>query len=360
MVPLLLACFALAACTGDPPPPPPPAPSSPVAPSPSTTAVAPLGPLVGKQATGSTGVRLLLLQTTLSVFNADTGSDLPISRPFGADRTNWMTRVGTAVVVSSAATCTTNACDPQADLLVYDRVDSPPRSLGKAYSFGPAADGTALWMIRDAGNGQCLLERQPLTGAAPGSGSPASCNTGVDGETRGGLLLRITTPAGSQLVLIDPATGRTVQQLPQFVATSPDYLLSADGNTFSLLDVRSGAKHPVPKPATQADPQSASLSRDGRYFAVVFADPSISGTPNQSYDLWLFDLVKTSWVHPPSMPIGIDSKHAALDWTATDDVVLAPGTPGTGLGIWRAGQAAWTLTKAPLPSGWQGNAMLVI
>jgi hypothetical protein len=322
--------------------------------------VVPLGPLVGKQATGPTGIRLLLAQTRPSVFDVDTGGDVPISGPFSADRTNWTTRVGTAMVVSSSVTCTSNACDPQAQVLVYDRVDGPPRSLGKAYSTGPSADHAALWMIRDAGNGQCVLERQPLSGAAPGSSSPASCDTGVVGENFGGLLLRITTPAASQVVLIDPATGRTVQQFPQFVAMTPDYLFSADGTKFSLFSGRSGAKRPVPKPATQADPQNASLSRDGRYFAVVFADPSISGTKDQSYDLWLFDLFTVSWVHPPSMPVGIDSKHATLDWTTTGDVVLATGTPGAGLGIWRPGQAAWTLTKAPLPSDWRGNTMLVI
>lgn len=320
--------------------------------------VVPLGPLVGTPATKPTGVRLLLPTSTPSEFDVDTGATVPLPGALPGDRTNWFTRIGTALVLSSFPTCTPQACDALSDLLVYDSPDHPPRSLGKAYGFGPSRDGMALWVIRVDGKDQCHLELQPLSGARPGSASTADCNTVIVGEDPAGLVLQTTNAGLSQTVLVDPGTGRTLRQFSSFGAMTPNYLLIGAGAGLSLLDARTGATRPVPSPTAIPGPVNTALSRDGRYLAVEFGDPAVGGTGNEAYDLWLLDLAKASWVHPPSMPVGINIKQAAFDWTAAGDVVLATGFAGAGVGIWRPGQVAWTLTKAPLPA-LQGTTIAV-
>jgi hypothetical protein len=304
-------------------------------------------------------VRLLLPTSTPSEFDVDTGAAVPLPGALPGDRTNWLTRIGTTLVLSSFPTCTPQACEAVADLLVYDSVDHPPRSLGKAYGFGPSRDGTAVWVIRVDGKDQCHLELQPLSGARPGSGSTADCGTVILGENPAGLVLQTTNAGLSQTVLVDPATGRTLRQFSSFGAMTPNYLLIGEGAGLSLLDARTGATRPVRRPTAIPGPGKTALSRDGRYLAVEFGDPAVGGTSNEAYDLWLLDLTKASWVHLPSMPVGIDIKQAAFDWTAAGDVVLATGVPGAGVAIWRPGQAAWTLTKAPLPA-LQGTAIVVV
>jgi hypothetical protein len=344
VIPLLFACLVLAACSGTPAPPPP------------------LGPMRGTPPTHPTGIRLVVPSVTPSVLTADTGVSAPIpGAPTGKlnVRQNWVIRVGNTAVIGSAPKCNAYGCLDPADVLVYDK-SGPLRSLGKARSFAASADAQGLWMIRDDGNKQCHLELQPLSGAKPGPSSPAACSTVLIGENRAGLALRITTNGPSQTVVIDPATGRTIQQYSSLIAMTPDQLLVSEAeNTLTLVDPRSEAKHPVSWPAQGSQPGNAVLSRDGRYLAVPFVDPSVDGTSHQSYDLWLLDLIDLSWVHPPSMPIEVDVANEALDWTAAGDVVIAGPETETGVGSWRPGQDAWTLTPGPLLPGWTATMVSI-
>lgn len=349
LVPLLLGCLVLAACSADP------APAQPVF-STSYPPPPPLGPLHGSPPAGPTGVRLLLPTNPPTLFDADTGRSEPVpGTPTGPDRANYVFRPGAVPFIDSTSPkdCE-ETCSVPPSILVYDKPGGPARLLGQARTFGGSADGKAVWMMRQDSPGTCELVRVPLDGGPAGAGSPADCDTGIGGENHSGLLLRFTSPE-FRSVLIDPASGRTLQQFGPVLAIAPDYLLAKEGNGFTLFDARTGKPRKVDAPPTTGDSVVASVSRDGRYFAVSFGDESISGTGTESYDLWLLDAEKGTWQHAPSMPAKLNLKTAALDWTTAGDVVLADSSAGLGVALWKPGTPNWTITKTPVPGGWLGS-----
>jgi hypothetical protein len=349
LVPLLLGCFVLAACTAEPAPAPPISSTS-YPPPP------PLGPLRGTPPTGPTGIRLLLPTTPPTLLDADTGRSEPVpGTPAGADRVNYVFRPGDVPFIDSTSPkdCA-ETCSVPPTVLAYDKPGGPARPLGQARTFGGSADGKAVWMMRQDSPGGCELVRVPLDGSPAGPGSSADCDTAVGGENHSGLLLRFF---GQELrsVLIDPASGRTLQQFGEVLAIAPDYLLAKEGDGFILFNARTGQPRKVDAPPSAGDSVAATVSRDGRHFAVSFGDQSISGTDTESYDLWLLDAETGTWLHPPSMPAKLDLKKTAVDWTTAGDVVLADSSAGLGVALWKPGTPTWTITKTPVPGGWFGT-----
>ncbi|WP_409461910.1 hypothetical protein [Amycolatopsis sp. GA6-003] len=338
MAALVAAGCLLTSCTSGPPAPVLP----PSSPRPAPTTPPPTG-LDGLVATGGIGVELLLATSPPTVFDADSGVRGTLPGVPGGPRVVSVLRVGHTPVVLTAPTCQQSGCAP-ADVYVYLGL-SPPRSLGKAVSAAAGADGTSVWLIREDGPDLCRLEHVALTGDSFGRGTVASCRTLVRVETAHGLLITVGGGTAETVdVLIDPATGRTVQQSPRILAAAGDRLVLGGLTDLAVLDLRSGARKSVTLPVPQPHPYVLP-SRDGNVAAVDFGTPSFPGTGTQTRDLWLLNLADGTWQQAPSMPFSTENlKHSGLEWTEAGDLVLDDGV----VGAWHPGEPAWRLGKAKL------------
>ncbi|WP_215548702.1 hypothetical protein [Amycolatopsis sp. CA-230715] len=323
---LLLACLLLSSCAA----PPPPRAEEPVP-----------GPLLVEP--GSGGIRLVLPTSPPMV--VENGRARPIPGIPAGDRVTSVVRVGTTPVLLSARRCGPSCTEP-ADVYAWSK------PLGRAYSVAPAADGTAVWMIRDGGT-PCLLQRVPLDGTAPGEAQPASCQTAVRGEDRDGLLITVNSGRPEALdVLIDPGTGRTVQQFPRIAAVAGGSLLALGLVDFTAHELGTGRSRTVPRPVPNGRPGVVVPSRDGRLLAVPFEDLEWHGGTTRSLDLWVLDLDGGDrWTHAPSMPVSTDFTADALDWTADGDLVLTGTFAGktSSAAAWRPGESRWRSIASELP-----------
>jgi hypothetical protein len=230
-----------------------------------------------------------------------------------------------------------------------------PRSLGKAVSAAPGADGASVWLIRQDSPSLCRLEHVALSGNSLGDPTVAACRTTVRVETSHGLLITVNSGTANTVdVLIDPATGRTVQQAPRILAAAGDRLVLGELTDLTLLDLRSGARKPVSPPVPQPNP-TVLPNRAGDLAAVDFGTPSWRGTGQQTRDLWLLNLTDGTWQQVPSMPYTTEHlKSSGLDWSEAGDLVLDDGV----VAAWHPGEPAWRLGKAKLAGAQQAAAVL--
>ncbi|RSM37057.1 hypothetical protein DMA12_38130 [Amycolatopsis balhimycina DSM 5908] len=333
-------------CTGETPAPPSPSPSTTT-----TTPPAPATGLTGIPATGGIGVTALL-PTGPTLFDADRG---PTATPPGYPGGLGVLRVGEQAVLT-AYPAGAGHNDPF-EMFAYTGASNPPRSLGRAWSVVPGADQESAWLIRQDAPDSCRLQRVSLSGEELGHGQSASCRTEVRAETSHGLLIRINSGSPESTdALIDPETGRTVRQYPRILGATGDWLLLDGFTDLRLLNLRDGSTKPLTRPASGGGPPTVVPSRDGRVFAVDFADPSYRG-PRQSRDIWLLSPDTQAWEHAPGMPFITDhlKQGGGIDWSEAGDLVLADGV----LAAWHPGEPRWRLGKATLPDGeWNGIAVL--
>ncbi|WP_460438389.1 hypothetical protein [Amycolatopsis stemonae] len=341
----------LSGCTGEATP-PPPAPSS-TAP-PTAVPTLPNG-LAGVPATGGIGVTALIPTTGPTLFDADRG---PAATPPGYPSGD----VGLSVVrVGASAVFTAAPRDPKdtrpLDVFAYTGPATPPRSLGRAWSVAPDAEGTGVWVIRQDAPDACRLQHVSLDGGELGHGQSASCRTLVRAGTRHGLLITIDSGvAESTDALIDPETGRTVQQAPRILGVAGDWMLLDGLIDLTLVDLRTTVRKQLSRPAVGSTP-TVVPSRDGAVWAADFANPAYRGTSTQTHDLWLLHPDGPAWEHAAAMPFVTEhlKRGGGLDWTGAGDLVLADGV----LAAWHPGEPAWRMGKAALPaSEWSGIAVL--
>jgi hypothetical protein len=304
-------------------------------------------------ATGGIGVSALLPTTGPTLFDADRG---PAGTPPGypGDAGLGVLRAGRSAVFTAYSR---TAPDSEPDeVLAYTGPSSPPRSLGRAWSVAPAADG-GTWLIRQDAPDSCRLQHVSVDGADVGRGGPASCRTRVRAETARGLLITVGSGAAESTdVLIDPRTGRTVQQAPRILAVAGDHMLLDGLTDLTLVDLRDNSRRQLSRPAVGRAP-AVVPSRDGSVFAVDFAVSAYRNTSTQLRDLWLLRPATPSWEHAPGMPFVTQhlKRGGGLDWTDQGDLVLADGV----LAAWHPGEPAWRLGEAALPAGdWSGIVVL--
>jgi hypothetical protein len=342
----------LAGCTAEAPSPPP---------SPSATTTAPTAPptlpegLAGSPTTGGIGITALVPTTGPTLFDADRG---PVATPPGypgGDVGLSVVRVGTHAVLTAYPSGTGR--DDPFEILVYTGAASPPRSLGRAWSVAPAVDGESVWLIRQDAPDTCRLQRVSLSGGEFAHGQSASCHTQVRAGTPHGLLITINSDAAESTdALIDPETGRTVQQAPRILGVAGDRMLLDGLTEFTLVNLRDNSRRQLSRPVVARTP-TVVPSRDGGIWAVDFANPAYRGTSTQTRDLWLLRLDGPDWEHVAAMPFITEhlERGGGFDWSDSGDLVLADGV----LAAWHPGEPAWRLGKAALPTTtWSGFALL--
>jgi hypothetical protein len=307
--------------------------------------------LHGVTATGGIGVTALLPTTGPTFFDADRG---PAGSPPGYPGGD----VGMSVVrVGKSAVLTTHHDKDPSDVFVYTGPASPPRSLGRAWSVAPGVDAASVWVIRQDAPDSCRLQHVNLDGGELGHGQSASCHTQVRAETKNGLLITINADgAESTDALIEPETGRTVQQSPRILAVAGDRMLLDGLTDLTLVDLRDNSRKQLSRPTIGPAP-TVVPSREGALFAADFAVHSYRATNTQLRDVWLLRPDSLSWEHAPGMPFVTQhlTDGGGMDWSDTGDLVLADGV----LAAWHPGEPSWRLGKAALPAGdWGGITVL--
>lgn len=297
----------------------------------------------------------LLPTTGPTLFDADRG---PVATPPGfpgGDLGLSVLRVGKQAVLTAYPSDTHNT-EPF-EILAYTGPASPPRSLGRAWSVAPAVDGESVWVIRQDAPDSCRLQRVSLSGVESGHGQSASCRTQVRAGTPHGLLITINSDvAESTDALIDPETGRTVQQAPRILAVGGDWMLLDGLTELTLVDLRDDSRKQLSRPVVGRTP-TVVPSRDGGIWAVDFADPAYRSTSTQTRDLWLLRTGGPDWEHVAAMPFITEhlKRGGGFDWSEAGDLVLADGV----LAAWHPGEPRWRMGKAALPAGdWSGFAVL--
>lgn len=321
-----------------------PAPITSSPPEPSALQPPPSG-LAGVTATGGIGITALLSTVPPTLFDSDKG---PVGTPTGYrggdDRLYSVFRVGPTPVFLAYSPCASNGADCQiAEVLVYTGPTTPPSSLGKASTFAEGADGQSLWLVRRDAPDQCRLQHVKLTGAEIGHSQPAACTTGVRAETKHGLLITVNSGAAEHTdVLIDPETGRTIQQAPEILIVVGDYMLLSGLADLTLVDLRDGSRKQLRGPSAGHYPAMAA-SRDGTMLAVDFADPAWRSTNIQVRDVWILNLTTIEWQHAPGMPYTTQNlKSGGLSWSEAGDVVLLDDV----FAAWHPGEPTWRLGRA--------------
>ncbi|WP_372667511.1 hypothetical protein [Amycolatopsis kentuckyensis] len=332
------AVVLLSACTNklEAPPPPP----------------GPLAELSGIQATGGIGVTALLPTVAPTLFDADRGPAATLPGYPGGDVRFDVVRVGKHLVLTVRPQYPKDA-EPS-EILEYTGPASPPRSLGRARSAGPDADGEGVWLVRQDAPDDCRLQHVSFTNGELGRGLPASCRTGVRAETRHGLLITINADAAESTdALIEPATGRTVRQAPRILGAAGDWLLLDGLTDLTLVDLRDNSSKKLSRPSIGAAP-TVVPSREGAIWAVDFADSAYRHTNTQTRDIWLLRPDGPTWDHAPGMPFVTEHLQRGFDWSEAGDLVLADDV----LAAWHPGEPQWRLGQAKLPKGtWSGLAV---
>lgn len=333
----------LAGCTTDAPAP------APVTPSPATPSALSPPPSGLAGVTATIGIKALLSTIPPTLFDSDKGPvGTPIGYPGGDDRLYSVFRVGTTPVFLAYSPCSSNGANCEiAEVLVHTGPTTPPSSLGKASSFAEGADGQSIWLIRRDAPDKCRLQHVKLTGAEIGHSQPAACTTGVRAESKHGLLITINSGAAEHTdVLIDPETGRTIQQQPEILAVVGDFMLLNGLADLTLVDLRDGSRKQVRGPSNGHYPAMAA-SRDGTMLAVDFADPAWRSTNIQVRDIWLLKLPSLEWLHAPGMPYTTENLNSGgLSWSEAGDLVLLDDV----FAAWHPGEPAWRLGKAKVTS----------
>ncbi|WP_326567336.1 hypothetical protein VSH64_36685 [Amycolatopsis rhabdoformis] len=295
-------------------------------------------------------MQLLLATSPPTVFDADTGVKGTVSGVPGGDRLVSLQRVGHTPVILTSPPCQ-RTCQP---FDVYAGTTAVP--LGQAVSLAPGADADSVWVIRQDAPDSCRLEHVSLAGKTLGGGSVASCSTNLREETSHGLLITVNNGTAETVdVLIDPDTGRTVQQAPSILAAIGDRLILGGLTDLTVVDLRDGSRKKIQPPVVQSSPVIVP-SREGGFAAVDFGSPAWHSTDIQTRDVWLLDLGDLTWQQAPSMPYSTGTlKHSSLDWTDHGDLVLDDGV----VAAWHPGEPAWRLGKAKLTGALQTAAVSV-
>ncbi|WP_410608943.1 hypothetical protein [Amycolatopsis sp. lyj-109] len=290
-----------------------------------------------------------------TLFDADRGAAAtPPGYPGGDVRLD-VVRAGKHVVLTVRPPYTQDA-EPS-EILEYTGPSSPPRSLGRAWSAAPAADGEGVWLIRQDGPDDCRLQHVSFAGGELGRGQSASCRTQVRTETKHGLLITINAGAAESTdALIEPATARTVRQAPRILGAAGDWLLLDGLTDLTLVDLRDNSSQKLSRPSIGPAP-TVVPSREGAIWAVDFANPTYRNTSTQVRDIWLLRPDGPTWDHSPGMPFVTEhlNRGGGFGWSAAGDLVLADRV----LAAWHPGEPQWRLSQTALPAGnWSGFAVL--
>ena len=299
---------------------------------------------------GTTGLRLLVDDSTPFTFDVDTGAVTRL-QGLGARRHD-----GYVLAVSrNAAVLVDVRSSPLTRQLYLARSDrTTVTALGAARDVVPDADSLGVWVTRVTSKAHCVLLRIGLDGRG-GAGRAIPCAWVIRPGGSLGLVVR-------RARVIDPATGRTVMTSRRgVIAVAGDRLLLAGVNRhdrpgdtlaakLALLDSSTGTERTVRVPATTGSLEDPALDPRGRYLALPFGNPSHRLSGSQVLDVWVVDTLTGAVTHVPAMPAYVHLKATSIQWTYDGRLVLlGEDDDGAFVAVWRPGQRTLPLERVRLP-----------
>jgi hypothetical protein len=218
------------------------------------------------------------------------------------------------------------------------------------------ASASASWVLTWPRSGRCTLRLEP--GSRPAVAVP--CGS-VGSDTPAGLVIS----RGSEVMLVDPRTGRTLERFAvhgQFdvisgsvalMSTSPG--IPDEGDAFptglTLVNLSTGARTHLQWPSIFRFGYRVFAEPHGSLVAVEFADPAYAGS--QASDVWLLDPRTGVFTHLPGFPILEHLKFSDIAWTSDHRlVVVAQGGGRTAIGVWHSGSAQLRVGTVPQLAGY--------
>lgn len=175
--------------------------------------------------------------------------------------------------------------------------------LGSALAIVPSREGQAVWMLRRARGGGCVIDELRLDGQASGRGWRVDCHTEPVAELRAGLLTTHTGQLGmnAYCALLGFDGRITTFRDPYAQAVTGNWVITgSDGHTSLVLhDMAGGASTRLRWPALpRYGLGEATGQPNGTLATVDFARYS----PQHRFDLQLLDTRSGRWKRLPDMP----------------------------------------------------------
>jgi hypothetical protein len=263
----------------------------------------------------------LKLMTDSEILDVDSGSRRAIEGLSTDPGNRWAQRANGHLVITDDCL----DCRVRPTVYVVRRGRHVAERIATGVFVTPGRRG--LWAKTYETATSCTLGKISLTGATLVTPRPFACNASVFGENALGLVISFT----GGWALLGPTDLREIARakVPSRVhaVTSRRLLvrydevwnreLGASTPAFlALVDPRTGAETRIAEPRSVGHPGTGSVSRDGRYIAIEYRDPS------QFMDLWILDLETMSWIQAPSMPVHALIKRPEPSWTPDGRLVV--------------------------------------
>lgn len=337
------------------------------------------GPLPG-------GELHLLVADPPTVLDVQSGTAAAVPHLPDAQRVHHVLEVGDAAVIVGTRSCLD--CVPSGEAFVLR--DGRAVSLGAAWSVAPSLDAQGVWILRYVEKRRCMLREVGLDGRVRRPDRSIDCRARLRKEIPAGLLVDVTLPryGPPDSALLDPATGSAVGRYPHVDALTRHFTLArgtapvpgssrvagkaakdsdAGGVSaephggFVLTDLRSETQRPLPWPSRLDRTDGSAAAPDGRFLAVKFAAPAVSG-PRQPMDLWVLDTVARRWRQLPGMPVLANVEHTGMAWTPDGRLVILGTFAGFGdaVAIWCPGSDELVVRRVELPDDRSTDSFAVL
>jgi hypothetical protein len=296
------------------------------------------GPLRGDPLQSHTGLRLLVSHTTPFVLDVDSGR---VSQIRGLPKTSaaWVVGVDTRTAV-----IVTEPFSERGKLYALRDGRASLARLGAGAEVAPAGDGRSVWVKRVVRRSHCTLRRVRLDGRVLRAAKPFRCSDEIG---PGGSLGVQAGPTR----LLDSRTGRAVfrSRLPIVAVAGRNIVLR--GRDFVVVDADGASRRRVPWPDTPGSLSQAAVDARGRFVALDFGNPSLTGPPGQAYDVWVLDTKTAKLTRLPSMPAFVWLKWTSMAWSPGGRLVLLTRDEDRQMvALWRPGQARLQLKTVQLPN----------
>jgi hypothetical protein len=305
--------------------------------------------LTGTPLTGTTRLGFLVAADPPVVLDTDRDELRPLEGfPRGRGRVVAVWPIPGTERVLLESSC--DGCEAS-DLFVVGPGAAGLEKIGTGTAAVPSLDGRGVWVSDHRDRSRCTLTRLSLDGRTRMAPRRISCGRMLVAETPLGLHWR-GLDEGTAEVIEPSGGGAEVLRAHQILAVVGRQVLSDDGTSaaFTLTDVGTGRRTPVPKPTAIGGPGPGLLAPDGRTVALSFEHPAWPG-PRQRMDTWVLDLPTLRWRQVPAMPVHASLKRSGMAWTDDGRLVLLGRFDGVGdaLALWRVGDGRLAVRKVGLP-----------
>jgi hypothetical protein len=306
-------------------------------------------PIRGVPLEGKSGLQLLVGGAPPFVLDVDRGS-------MAAIRSTPDMRSGIVVAQDlggTGAVISTGGFNSTIDVLRQPK--ARPLRLGTARSVTPSADGRSLWLKSAVTGSGCRLRHVGLDGRQTGEARPLACSMTIEPGGSLGLI-------GGRTKVFDPLSGKTIltTRCGVLAAAGKRLVQAGPEKNFTLLDTGSGAERVFGWPSGLYGLDAPRVDRQGRFVALSFAEPALSGG-GQAMDVWILDTQTGELAQVPGMPAVVDLKFTSMEWTRDGRLVFLVQWNGQSLvAVWRPGDTKLQVKRMRLPKRSGGSDTFAI